>query len=329
MMKNLIASFPDQLRNSLQAGKQVEVRKKTPITHVVVAGMGGSGIGGVIANALVYNELKVPYTVVQSYDIPASMNENTLFVGCSFSGNTEETISALEQAIAKNAQIHLVTSGGTFGQIASKHNLPVSHIPGESKSPRANLGYSIIQLLYVLHKHDLISGSFIQDFATVADSLEADSTKIQEEAKQLAGMMVGRLPIIYADQLVYGVAVRFQQQINENSKHMAHTNAFPEMNHNELVGWEFPEVILGNSVVIRFSTDYDHPQVVRRFEICNTFFNEQSSVVVLKAKGQTLLQQLFYLVHLTDWSTYFLAEANQVDAFPVKKIDFLKTELAK
>jgi glucose/mannose-6-phosphate isomerase len=329
MMRNLIESFPQQLQAALQAGEQITVKSQAPITHVVVAGMGGSGIGGVIANALIYNELKVPYTTVATYDIPASVNENTLFIGCSFSGNTEETISALHQAIKAKAQIHLVTSGGEFAKIAAEHNLAVAPIPGESKSPRANLGYSLLQVMYILHKHGLIGGQFATDFAQLADELIASSAAIQEEATALAAAMKGKLPIIYSDQMVNGVAVRFQQQINENSKQLVHVNAFPEMNHNELVGWEYPEVILKNSVVVRLITDYDHAQVSRRFEICERFFNEQSSVVHVKAQGSSLLKQLFYLVHLTDWSTLFLAEMNGVDAYPVKKIDFLKAELSK
>lgn len=328
-MKELIENFSAQIKDALALGNQIEVKKGTPITHVVVAGMGGSGIGGVIANALVYKELKVPYTTVASYDIPASVDENTLFIGCSFSGNTEETISALEQAIAQKAQVHLVSSGGTFGEMAQKHRLQLSKIPGESKSPRANIGYSLIQVMFILHKHGLIADGFIQQFASLASLLDTESTALKKEAKDLAISLKGKLPIIYADSLLHGVAVRFQQQINENSKQMAHTNAFPEMNHNELVGWEFPEVILSNSVVVRLKTDFDHAQVTKRFDICTKFFNEQASVVLVEAKGKSLVEQAFYLIHLTDWTSFYLAEENDTDPFPVKKIDFLKNELAK
>jgi glucose/mannose-6-phosphate isomerase len=124
------------------------------------------------------------------------------------------------------------------------------------------------------------------------------------------------------------MALRFQQQLNENSKQLAHVNTFPEMNHNELVGWRFPESILPMLQVVYLYSDHDHERVEKRMEICREIFEKKSnSIIDIVGEGASLLEQYYYLIHLTDWISFYLARENGVEADPIEMIDYLKSEL--
>lgn len=330
-MKKLIEDFSKQLSESLQIAENAKLSEaKAPIHNVVIAGLGGSGIGGNLVQAFTLDSINVPINITKTYEIPGFVNENTLFIACSFSGNTEETTSAVAKAIAKGAKIVCVTSGGKLGEIAASNSLDVINIPGRSNSPRASIGYSIVQLLTIFNFFGLIKNNHWNDIKSTIALLDAENTNILAHAKDLAQKMEGRLPILYADSRLEAVIVRTQQQINENSKQLCHVNVFPEMNHNELVGWVYPKDLLTKSLVVMVLSDSDHERVGMRMDICRSIFRERGAEVVdLKAKGNGIIEQSFYLIHLLDWVSFFLAEINNVDPFPVEVINFLKAELSK
>lgn len=330
-MKPLIEGFTEQLKDALKIGQAAKVKPaKKEIRNVVIAGMGGSGIGGTLVASFTQDELKVPIIESKSYHFPAFVNEHTLYIASSFSGNTEETLESLQKALNTGAQCVAITSGGKIGNIAKENDLEVIHIPGGSGSPRANIGYSIVQLLFMLHYKGLISASFVNQLEGTISLLDQENEDILKRAEKLGNGVKGYLPVFYADSRIHPVAVRAQQQLNENGKHLAHTNSFPEMNHNELVGWEHPEQVLEDSKVYFLKTDYDHPRVRERFEISREIFSKKAaSVIDVEAKGKSLLEQCLYLIHLTDWISYFLAKANDADPFTIDAIDHLKGALAK
>lgn len=330
-MRVLIEGFSAQLRDALRIGRDAQINKPSAeIRNVLISGMGGSGIGSTLVSTLVQGELKVPLTITKSYDIPAYVNQHTLFIASSFSGNTEETLTTLKQALAAGAQCVAITSGGAIGKIAQEKGMDIINIPGESDCPRANIGYSVTQLLFMLHYKGLIGNQFEAELAACADLLDQEEESILSYTEKLANGMKGYLPMLYSDSKLNPVAIRIQQQLNENSKHLAHVNQFPEMNHNELVGWEHPEQVLKDSKVYYIRTSYDHPRVVERMRISKEIFTKHAaSVNEISAKGDSFLAQCFYLIHLTDWVSYFLATANGVDPFTIDAIDHLKNELAK
>ena len=330
-MKPLIEGFTEQLRDALKIGQTAKVKPaKKEIRNVVIAGMGGSGIGGSIVASLTQDELKVPLVVSKTYDLPVFVNEHTLYIASSFSGNTEETLESLQKALNAGAQCVAITSGGKIGSIAKENEMETIYIPGESGSPRANIGYSIVQLLFMLHYKGLIGASFVNQLESSISLLDQEKENILKKAEKLGNGIKGYLPVFYADTRIHPVAVRIQQQLNENGKHLAHTNSFPEMNHNELVGWEHPEQVLDDSKVYFLKTDYDHPRVRERFQISRDIFSRRAANIIdIEAKGQSLLEQCFYLIHLTDWISYFLAIANDADPFTIEAIDHLKGALAK
>ncbi|MBY0433454.1 MAG: bifunctional phosphoglucose/phosphomannose isomerase, partial [Cyclobacteriaceae bacterium] len=185
-------------------------------------------------------------------------------------------------------------------------------------------------LLYALYHSNLIGAAFIKETENAIEYLDRGEKAIQAEAEIIAKKLKGKLPFIYCDGRLQAMATRFQQQLNENSKQIAHVNTFPEMNHNEIVGWRFPETILQQAQVIYLYSDHDHERVEKRLEICREIFEKRSNPIIdIVAEGASLLEQYYYLIHLTDWISYYLAKENNVDPDPVEAIDFLKGELAK
>jgi glucose/mannose-6-phosphate isomerase len=292
--------------------------------------MGGSGIGANFIQTLLYDELKVPVSVNKSYDIPAFVNANTLVITCSYSGGTEETISGAEQAFAKGAQVVGVTSGGALGDLLTKNGAEFIAIPSRDKSPRAGIGYAVTQLLKIFKHFDLCESDHFDDIRKSAGQLARKANSIQTNAEDLAEKLRGKFPIFYADSRLEAVLLRNQQQIAENSKQFSHQNFFPEMNHNELVGWRFPEGFLETTVTVMLRTDYDNERSSTRMDICEDIFVKAGTQLeIVGAKGESFIQQAIYLVHFLDWMSYFLAVENNVDPFPVDVITFLKNELSK
>lgn len=325
-MDGHIARFSKQLEEALEIASKAVLTKKNNIHQVLVTGLGGSGIGGSIVAELVQDNCTVPVLVNKDYFLPGYINSNTLVVVSSYSGNTEETLNCLQQAIDKKAQIVCITSGGKVAEIAKKHGFDLILVPG-GNPPRTCLGYSVTQLLKVLHFNGFISIDFVNLLEKSTALLSLDNASIKTEAKNIAIKLKGKLPIIYSLGNTESIGVRFRQQINENSKMLCWHHVIPEMNHNELVGWKNEDHQL-SVVVLR--TKFDYEKNIKRLEICKDIFAKYTpNYIEIHAKGDTRFEQTFYLINLTDWVSFYLAELNNVDAIEVNVIDHLKTSLAK
>ncbi len=331
MMYQLIADFPQQLEKAIALGRTITA--PTPaqeIRNIVVAGMGGSGIGANIVEKLVSQSLALPYQITKTYTVPASVGKHTLFIACSFSGGTEETLAALEQAEAQGATVFAITSGGKLLEIAQAKGYGHVILPNEAPCPRAFIGYAIVQLLYALHKFGFIDDNFEKGLEASVTRLKNTQESIQSPAKALASRFKGRQVILYADQQIEPLLVRFQQQINENAKQLCHINVVPEMNHNELVGWGLPAEQYDHMALLWIRHNNEHNRVAKRIDICKTRLNSKAGVALeINAEGNTSVEQALYLIHLFDWVSYYLAEENGVDAFEIEPIIYLKNELAK
>lgn len=330
-MKELIDSFPDQLREALQITRSYFPKVLSrEINHVLVAGVGGSGIGANFVGDTKGEELKVPMIINKGYDIPSWVGSDTLFVASSFSGNTEETLSCLKQAIGKRAQCVCITAGGELMTLAQKNGLSLLMLPHHNGIPRANLGYSIVALLSVLNRYGLISGRYENEMADWAVQVESEAAQMRQKARELASKLHGHLPIVYANVHLFGVAKRFQQQVNENAKQFCHVNVFPEMNHNELVGWENPAEILSNSSVVFLKSKFDPKRVTLRWKLLKPVFSKQARFITeIEGIGETRLQEALYFLHLLDYASLYLAEENGADPVAILKIDELKGKLAR
>mgnify|MGYP006077143021 CR=1 FL=1 len=326
-MKELIANLPNQIREAIQIGESTEFNATDKsISSILVCGLGGSGIGGKIVSLLLKKDLKVPFLCINDYEVPAWVNENTLVIASSYSGNTEETLAAVTVCKSRGSEITVITSGGTILEMAKENNWNCFIVPG-GEQPRAMLAYSLVQQVYILERYALISNQNTIDLAGVPDFIEVEGAGIRDEALRLATAFHGKRPIIYAGNDFEGICVRWRQQINENAKELAWHHVLPEMTHNELVGWAGGSNV---HVPLFLSSNLNHPRTNRRWEICKEVIAKYTDTVLeMTAKGQNKITQNFYLIHLGDWVSYLMSEIKQIDPVEVEVISHLKDEMAK
>ena len=324
----MITAFPGQLEEAMELAAKTRFNKHLhPVNKVFVCGMGGSGIGADFVASFIRGRCKVPLVVGKSYDAPGWIDQNTLVIISSYSGNTEETISSFHQIKTTAAKIVCISSGGEVIRLANELKLDFIQLPGNWPSPRACLGYSLVAQLFVLHVLDLIDAEFKDELKVLVRQLKSGNSEIIEKAKQLAAILQNKMIVIYTTERSEPVALRFRQQINENSKMLCWHHVIPEMNHNELVGWRWNQPALA-VLFIRNSDDHERNQA--RIELTKEIVSHySSSVIEVYSKGNSLAERSLYLVHLLDYVSVFLADYNKIDAIEVRVIDFLKTELSK
>ena len=327
-MDTLIERFPAQLKEALEIGEAAHITKaEFEINKVLVIGMGGSGIGGNIVAEMVREECKVPYLVSKSYSVPAYADKNTLAIISSYSGNTEETLASFEQLLTTGAKIVCIASGGKLINKAQELGLDHILVPGNWPSPRACVGYSIVQQLYVLYKLGLIDRTKIDNVKSSIDLIKYDQDDIKKKAKEVASKIYGKTPIIYSTDRIESISVRLRQQINENAKQLCWHHVIPEMNHNELVGWKDRREDLA---VIYLRNKDDYRRNALRMDINIKIISKRTSTIIeLYSKGQSAVERAIYFIHLGDWISWYLSELKGVDAVEIDVIDFLKSELGK
>ena len=326
-MNDYINDFTNHLRDAIDIANNTELKSATKeIKNVLICGLGGSGIGGTIVNDIVSPKAGIPIAATKDYSIPNFVNENTLVIANSYSGNTEETLYALEKCQARGSEIAVITSGGKLKIIAEENNYNKIIIPGD-QPPRAMFGYAFTELFFILNHYEIIDGSFKADFEKAITLLDAEKTDIQKKAMDLAKKMHQQTPVIYVANGFEGVAVRFRQQINENSKMLCWHHVVPEMNHNELLGWRTNVNDLA-VVYFRNKSDYDRNQI--RMDINKKVISEYTdNISEIWSKGDSLIENSLYHINLGDWVSWYLSEMNNVDAIEIDVINFLKGELAK
>ncbi len=326
-MFNLIREFPGQILKALVIGEDAAISTtfSGPIKNVAIVGLGGSGIGGDLLAELLRDSIGVPITVTKGYFLPAFVDSSTLLILSSYSGNTEEVLSCANEAIAKGLKPVCVTSGGKLDRFALEHKLDVIHIP-DGMPPRACLGFSSIQLFFILHHFGLISNSFKEALKRVAAFLAQEQEKMIEDSEFLAGKLEEKVVIIYAEDKYESVALRLKQQLNENSKMFSWYNVIPEMNHNEIVGWKQQHSNL--AVLILRSSDEFHRNSERILFKKDVVSSLSENVYEIEAKGSDSYEKHFYLIHFGDWLSYHLAMLHGYDPDEVYVIDRLKNHLS-
>lgn len=325
-MNKLISAFPQNMLDALQiASEQTFKRPENPIHNVVICGMGGSGIGGKIVAQWIQDEIAVPVYILNDYSLPNFVSHNSLVIGSSYSGNTEETLAGIYAAKDKGAHIIGICSGGELKELCEANEYDYVIVPG-GNPPRTAVAFSIIQLMNIFVNLGMISPIHIADIRTSYDLLIEKMDVIHEEAKKLASFLEGKVGIFYSGPHYEGIAVRARQQFNENSKLLCWHHVIPEMNHNELVGWGGGD---DRFAVVFLNTGDLDPRNQKRYDITRELVSEKAAgVMELSAIGNTRIQRSFYLIHLVDWASFYLAEQKQVDAMDISVIDYLKNELA-
>ncbi len=328
MMNQLIEKFPAQLIEALEIGEGATINPHSEeITKVYVAGLGGSGIGADFVNSFIREESPIPYNTGKAYSIPKYVDKNTLAIASSYSGNTEETLYSFNEMIKTGAKIVVISSGGKLIELAKEHGYDYIVLPGDWPSPRACLGFSLVQQLFVMKKLGFISGESILSIKSSIDLIKYNQEEIKEEAKKVANFLFQKRPIIYSTDRIEPVAVRFRQQINENAKKLCWHHVIPEMNHNELVGWKDADDEYA-VVYLRNADDFNRNSV--RIDINKKIIGKLTpNILEIHSKGKNLVERSMYLVHLVDWVTWYLSDLRKMDSIEVDVIDYLKGELAK
>ena len=326
-MNDYINDFSNHLREAIEIANNTTLSPYTKeIRNILICGLGGSGIGGTIVSDIISSKVNIPIAATKDYSIPNFVNEHTLVIANSYSGNTEETLYALEKCQARGAEIAVITSGGKLKTTAEENKYNKIIIPG-NQPPRAMFGYAFTELFFMLNHYGIIDDSFKSDFDKAITLIDTEKMDIQKQAMNLAKKMYKQTPVIYVAKGFEGVAVRFRQQLNENSKMLGWHNVVPEMNHNELLGWRTNVDDLA-VVYFRNKCDYDRNQI--RMDINKKVISKfTSNITEIWSKGDSLIENSLYHISVGDWTSWYLSEMNNVDAIEIDVIDFLKGELAK
>jgi glucose/mannose-6-phosphate isomerase len=335
MLKHL-HRFPQQCRAAWHKAKDFKLpRNYTSIDKVVILGMGGSAIGGDLVRSVVSGVSKSIVFVHRDYDLPAFVDDRTLVIASSYSGNTEETLSAFSQSLEKRCKKLVMTTSGKLKALAEDAKIPVFLIDLVSQ-PRVALGYSFMPLLAFLQKLNLLQDktaeveAMIQGLEALLAELKETAPTSSNRAKQLAIKLHGKIAVIYGAGILSEVARRWKTQLNENSKVWAFHEVFPELNHNAVVGYQFPQELASKIYVVLLRCPSLHPRTLIRYQItCELLKQNSISYEIIDSQGEHQLSQMMSLIFLGDWVSYYLAILNEVDPTPVKAIDYLKKRLSE
>ena len=330
-----IVGLPRQMRDAWAQAKSTIL----PPTHagakaVVICGMGGSAIGGDITRTLVESEVDVPIVVVRGYELPGFVDRETLVILSSYSGSTEETLAACDRALEVGARTIAVTTGGVLGQRARSAGFPLLQFRFEGQ-PREAIGYSSLLMLGVLTQLGYTS-DYSEQISAAADVLERMAAELGPSAadgnaaRGLATRCVGRIVAVYGGGLMAEVARRWKGQLNENGKTWAFFDQLPELNHNAVLGYRFPEDAGRELLVVMLSCEGNHPRIKLREQITAELL-ESTGIDVhrVEARGSTRFEQVFSALYFGDFVSYYLALANGVDPSDNSAIDHLKARLAQ
>jgi len=300
-------------------------------SSIIVTGLGGSAISGDLIQNFLKDELNIPYSVNRNYSLPAFADENTLLIASSYSGNTEETISVLNEAIRRNCKIVAITTGGKVGQIAKDNSIPVVNLQ-KGFQPRYSLGLSFFSLLKVLQHLEIIKDqtNFVNTIISNWKNKGEEFSKDDNYAFNIASELVGFIPIIYssADQ-TSAAGYRFKSQINENSKLHAFHHSIPEYNHNEIIGWETQTEKQFHVKVLNLIDKIYHPQIKKRFEITSELIRKTNTEIInIESTEDEFKVRLMEMVYLCDWISYYLGVLRGKDPSEIENINILKNRLA-
>jgi len=305
------------------------------VDKVVILGMGGSAIGGDLVSSLIAPECRRPVIVSRSYELPAFTDSKTLVIASSYSGNTEETLTAFQEATKTGARKLVMTTGGRLAAMAGERGLPVFHI-GYQAPPRAALPYSLMPLIAFFQRLGFISDKQAAVDETIS-ALDGLSLIIRETvpqagnpAKALAARLHNRLPVVYGAGITAEVARRWKTQLNENAKAWAGYEVFPELDHNAVVGYQFPEELSRQMFVVMLRSARLNRRLQLRYEITGELLTQAGvGHDIVDARGESPLAQMMSLVLFGDYVSYYLALLYHTDPTPIAAIELIKQELQK
>lgn len=327
-----LRGFPDQVREGVKEGRKTQL-DRTDYDQILVCGMGGSGITGDLLSQFLFYQSTIPIQTNRFYRVPTWVDDGTLVVVVSYSGNTEETLGACEDALRCDADCLAVTSNGELADVVERENLDRIEVP-QGMQPRAAAAYLFLPLPFVLGP---VVGYDVPDEGTVRKACshledlvdELDPEQENNPALRVARQLDGRLPILYGSEEVTAVlSRRFKNQINENAKTFAVSNVLPEMNHNEVMAIDDLEKNPEEYGVVFLRDQGEHARVQKRFTILEDLLEDSVGYIgSIESRGRSLLARFLTLMLHTDYVSYYLALLNERDPTSIGYIDELKQRL--
>lgn len=325
-MYSMIEGYPDQFAKGLVLAQSVQL--PTNINEIIVAGIGGSALAPDLVYAFFKQDFQVPFSVQRNYDLPKSVSAKTLVIAISFSGNTEETISATEAALKEGASVVIIASGGKLAELAHANSLPLVLLTKESDNfqPRMSSGYVVAAITQLLINAKVLPETARQTLLSAAEFLSRLS--LSESGKQIARQMVGKTPLIYTSDSYWPVARIAKIKLNENSKVPCFWNILPEMNHNEMVGFTNPQGV--KYFVLMLQDAIDHPRINRRMEVLANVLKERGiENQIIEMVGNSYPEKTLSSLMLMDWVSYWLALELGIDPTPVDMVEQFKAAMIK
>jgi glucose/mannose-6-phosphate isomerase len=300
------------------------------IENIVISGLGGSAISGDLIKNFLNSELSIPILINRNYYLPKFAGKNTLFLASSYSGNTEETISALQQAIKAKCKLICVSTGGEVEKIAKKNKISFIKLQ-KGFQPRYALGLSFFTLLKLFESLKLIKSQeeVVKSIRNNWKKFGVVYSKEGNEAYNIAESLIGFIPIIYSvSDSTNSVGYRFKSQLNENSKAHAFTHEVPEMNHNEIIGWETYKEKQIQAKIIYINDSSYHSQIKKRLKVLTDIFSKSNvDIINLKSNSKQSKVRLLDLIYLVDWISYYLGVLRGYDPSEIDNIHYLKKKL--
>lgn len=330
-MLSFCVEAPRHCQKAIKLAKTVSTNYSKPKT-IIVAGMGGSGIGGELLKDWTRDKISIPIEVCREYSLPAYANEETLVLVVSYSGETEEALSMFLDAVKKGCMVFCVSSGGKLIEFAKKFRLSYLQVPS-GMPPRAALPYLFLPMPTILEKIGLISNissEFSEVFEVLNQIVEGNSPeKLLHEnfSKTLALNINETIPVVYGFGIYRAVAQRYKQQFNENSKILAKWEFFPELNHNEVVGWEAVKKLAKNFSIILIRDKDETKEIKQRIEATKELIGKESKIFEVWSIGKSRLAKMFSAIYIGDFTSVYLAILRGIDPTPVKTITSLKEKV--
>ncbi|MDR0463155.1 MAG: bifunctional phosphoglucose/phosphomannose isomerase [Pseudomonadales bacterium] len=337
-MLGSVEALPDQIRQTVEDGESFEINLVSEVKNVIVAGMGGSALGADVIKNLYADALPCSFEIVKDYNLPAYADRSTLLIVVSYSGNTEETVSAAKQGLDKGCQIAFMTAGGELEKMATENNAPLFKIVAKNNpcnQPRMALGYMITALAIMLTKAGLLSLTAGDYESAILACMEVDKRcgvgiKTEENpAKMLALEIVDRRPVLMAAEFLEGPLHASTNQLNENAKTFASYNIIPELNHHLMEGLIFPKSLSSTTFFLLFQSKLYHARNQERTElVAKLFENKKFDHTVVELTTDSRLTQVFELLTMMSYTSIYLAILEEIDPSPVPIVDWFKNELA-
>ncbi len=330
-MFNVLKNYYQQVEKVNQKKIEIDRSFYSSVNKIVVSGLGGSAISGDIFYTLFGKQLNIPYVVNRNYNLPSFADENTLVIACSYSGNTEETLSSFDEAKSKNCKIVTISSGGKLKDNALQDGFP--HFAVElGFQPRCAIGLMLTTLIKFFDSAGFINvdNNFYSNIIKLWKDKSEIYSKEEGEPYQFALKLIGKFLVIHSTELLQSINVRFRSQLAENSKVLSYSGIIPELNHNEIIAWELYDEKFLPAVLIQIIDPEDHPRNKLRFDITKKILSEvKLEILRLESKEEQFYLRTFDLIYFVDWVSFYLAVTRKVDPTPIKNINALKNALAE